>query len=67
MNLPIPLPALLPLIIFGLGFDSYCWLDIARSNRTKVLPKWLWVVIVAASFPIGGIIYLLAGRAQNDN
>jgi len=67
MNLPIPLSALLPLVIFAVGFDIYCWLDIARSQSTRGVPKWLWALIVACSFPVGGIVYLLVGRKQNDN
>ena len=67
MDLPAPLLAFLPLIIFALGFDIYCWLDIAHSNKTKGLPKWIWALIVAVSSPVGGIIYLLVGRGQDDN
>jgi hypothetical protein len=31
-------------------------------NDVRHLPKWLWVVIVIISIPVGGIVYLLAGR-----
>lgn len=50
-----------PLIVVALAFVIYCWVDIARSE-VRYLPKWAWAIIVAASVPLGGIVYLLVGR-----
>lgn len=57
----IPWAALAPLIVVALAFVIYCWVDIARSE-VRYLPKWAWAIIVAASVPLGGIVYLLVGR-----
>jgi hypothetical protein len=57
----IPWAALAPLFILAVAFVGYCLFDLAR-NDVRHLPKWLWVVIVIISIPVGGIVYLLAGR-----
>lgn len=57
-----PLAALLPIVLLMLAFDAYCLVDLSRS-RVRHLPKWAWaLVIVVVSAPIGGVIYLAAGR-----
>ncbi len=53
--------AIAPLLILGLAFVVYCWVDISR-NEVKHLPKWAWAVVAAISIPIGGIVYLAIGR-----
>jgi hypothetical protein len=50
-----------PILVLLLAFVIWCWIDISK-NEVRYLPKWLWAIIVAASVPMGGIIYLLVGR-----
>ncbi len=50
-----------PVIVLGLAFLVYCWIDIAR-HPVKHLPKWAWALISVMSIPAGGIVYLLVGR-----
>lgn len=57
----IPLAAVIPLILFALGFIAYCLVDLARSE-VRYLPKWAWTIICVISVPLGGVIYLLFGR-----
>ena len=57
--------ALAPLIVLAVAFDVFCWVDIARASNVRHLPKWLWALIVAASVPIGGLIYLAVGRERS--
>ncbi|MET8430278.1 MULTISPECIES: PLDc N-terminal domain-containing protein [unclassified Nocardia] len=57
----IPVAALVPLIVVGLGFVGFCWYDLSRT-RVKYLPKWAWAIICLISIPLGGIIYLIVGR-----
>ncbi|MFE3059850.1 PLDc N-terminal domain-containing protein [Nocardia sp. NPDC059239] len=57
----IPVAALVPLIVVGLGFVGFCWYDLSRA-RVKYLPKWAWAIICLISIPLGGIIYLIVGR-----
>lgn len=35
-------------IVLGVAlfaFVVYCWVDLARAERTRYLPKWLWAII----------------------
>jgi hypothetical protein len=57
----IPWAAVVPLVVLGLGFVVYCWVDISR-HEVRYLPKWAWVLLATLSIPLGGIIYLLVGR-----
>jgi hypothetical protein len=57
----IPVGALVPLIVLLAAFVGYCWWDIRRNN-VRYLPKWGWALLCVLSVPLGGIIYLLAGR-----
>ncbi len=53
--------ALAPFLALSLAFVIYCLVDLKRSN-VRYLPKWAWALICCISIPIGGIVYLLAGR-----
>ena len=59
----VPLP-LLALGLVGAGFVVYCWVDLARAGTVRYVPKWAWAIICVVSVPIGGIIYLAAGRER---
>ncbi len=61
----VPWAAIVPLIVVALGFVIYCWVDIARS-QVRYLPKWAWAIIVVASVPLGGLVYLLVGRESHS-
>ena len=62
----INIAAFAPLIIIALAFVIYCWIDISRCE-VRYLPRWLWSLIVVVSVPIGGIIYLVAGREPGSS
>ncbi|HEX9645733.1 MAG TPA: PLDc N-terminal domain-containing protein [Acidimicrobiia bacterium] len=57
----IPWAALVPIIVLAVGFVAYCLVDLSRSD-VRYLPKWTWAVICVVSVPLGGIVYLVAGR-----
>jgi ABC-2 type transport system ATP-binding protein len=44
-----------------LAFDAFCLVSLVRRRVTN-LPKWAWAVIICASFPWGGLAYLIFGR-----
>jgi hypothetical protein len=50
----------------GLGlaaaFDVCCIANVARADRVRYLPKWVWALICLVQTPLGGIIYLSVGR-----
>lgn len=53
-----------PLLILYAVYLVLLLRSIARS-RVRVLPKWAWAVVVAiVSPPVGGLIYLVGGRAE---
>ncbi len=60
-------PAFVPVLVVALAFLAYCWVDLARSGRTRYLPKWAWGIICAISIPLGGIIYLVLGRTRSHD
>ena len=56
-----------PFILIGavlLGFVVYCWVDLARANAVRYLPKWVWAIVCL--HPLGGIIYLFLGRDRRE-
>lgn len=57
--------AWVPVIVLGLAFVVYCWVDIAR-HEVRYLPKWVWAIIAAISIPIGGVVYLVIGREPGE-
>lgn len=58
------LAALAPIIVLVLGFAAYCVADVVRAPSTRYLPKWAWIAICLTSIPLGGLAYLLVGRAE---
>ena len=50
--------------IFLLAFVVYCWVDLARAEQVRYLPKWLWAIVCLISIPLGGILYLAFGKAR---
>ncbi len=62
----IPWAALAPVIVVGLGFVAFCWVDISR-NEVRHLPKWAWALICLLAVPLGGVFYLFVGRDQGGS
>jgi hypothetical protein len=56
--------ALLPVVIACVGFAIYCVVDVVRAEEVRYLPRWAWAIICLASIPLGGIFYLVLGRAR---
>jgi hypothetical protein len=60
---PSFLAALIPVLVLVVAFDVYCLVDLLRARSVRYLPKIVWaVIIVIVSSPLGGVIYLFAGR-----
>lgn len=59
----MPLEALLPVVVLAVAFVGYCLYDLSRSE-VRYLPKWAWALICVVSIPLGGVVYLLAGRQE---
>ena len=59
-----PLP-LLVLVVLALCFDGFCLADLARARQVRYLPKWGWALACLVQSPLGGIMYLSAGRVRS--
>lgn len=58
--------ALIPVLVIIAAFDVYCLVDLVRARSVRHLPKVVWaLIIVFISSPIGGVVYLFAGRDRN--
>jgi hypothetical protein len=44
------------------GWEFFLLTDLARAERVRFLPPWLWAVLCLAQIPLGGILYLAFGR-----
>ena len=58
--LPI-LPYLIPVAIVALVLLVAALIDLVRREKTRG-PKWLWLLIILASQPLGPILYFIIGR-----
>lgn len=52
------------LLLLACCFNGYCLADLARAGQVRYLPKWGWVLACFVQTPLGGIMYLSAGRVR---
>jgi hypothetical protein len=43
-------------------WEIFCLTDLARADHVRFLPRWAWAVLCLIQIPLGGVLYLLAGR-----
>ncbi len=55
---------LLPLAILAAAYLGFCYVELAR-RPARHLPKPVWALIITASIPVGGIVFLLVGRGES--
>lgn len=48
-----------------LCLDVFCLADLTLAGRVRYLPRWAWVLVCLAQCPLGGILYLSAGRVRS--
>jgi hypothetical protein len=56
--------ALIPLIVVAVAFVAYCLYDLWRSGAASPA-RWWWAAFIVLSIPLGGIVWLLAGRPRS--
>lgn len=56
------------LIIAVVALTIYCAVDVAQSRRLRVrlLPHWMWAVLVIAVPVVGPLAWLATGRPQEN-
>ncbi len=64
-NIEQYLPLLIPIAVLQLGLMIFALVDLIRRQRTKG-PKWMWALIILLINFIGPVVYLLAGREEDE-
>ena len=44
------------------GWEALCLTEVIRADRVRWLPRWAWAALCVFAIPVGGLLYLLAGR-----
>ncbi|MFG2043673.1 ATP-binding cassette domain-containing protein [Dactylosporangium sp. NPDC048998] len=53
----------LPIAALLLAFIMFCYAQLIR-RPARYLPKPVWALIILAQIPLGGVVYLIIGRAE---
>jgi hypothetical protein len=59
-------PVFAVVVVSGVGFLIFCLTDLARAKEVRYLPKWGWAIACLIQVPLGGILYLTAGRVHGE-
>ena len=60
--------ALAPLALLLIAFTAFCLIDLVRAPAVRYLPKPVWaLVIVAGSWPLGALAYLIIGKDRTGH
>lgn len=58
---------MLRFVLIGLAatFTLYAFIDAARTpaSEIQILPKWLWLLFIAVGWVVGGMLWMMIGRA----
>lgn len=60
----VPIAAILPLGLAWLGWLAYCLVAVFRAPAVRYLPRWAWALVCLVTVPLGGIVFLVLGRAE---
>jgi len=59
-------PLVAVVLVSCAAFVVFCLNDLARADEVRYLPKWGWAIACLIQVPLGGILYLTAGRIHGD-
>jgi hypothetical protein len=51
------------------GFVVFCLIDLARAEKVRYLPKWVWAILcvgLGLTIPWGGILCRVAGKDRSS-
>lgn len=60
----VPMAAILPLGLAWAGWLAYCLVAVVRAPAVRYLPRWAWALVCLLTVPLGGIAFLVLGRAE---
>ena len=55
--------------VLAVGFVGFCLVDLARAEKVRYVPKWVWAILclgLGLTIPFGGILYLVAGKDRSS-
>jgi Phospholipase_D-nuclease N-terminal len=55
-------PILIPIILIELALMVAAIVDLIRHPKTRILPRWVWVLLVLFFQIFGPILYFIIGR-----
>ena len=58
------LPYIIPLVLLQLILIIVALVDLARREKPRYLPKWIWAIVIVLGELIGPIVYLILGRGE---
>lgn len=61
---------LIPVLVLAAGFVVFCEVDLARAEKVRYLPKWVWAILcmgIGLTIPFGGIAYLVFGKVRRPH
>jgi hypothetical protein len=57
-------PILIPIILIELALMVAAIVDLIRHPETRILPRWVWILLVLFFQIFGPILYFVIGREQ---
>ncbi|MCL1906841.1 MAG: PLDc N-terminal domain-containing protein [Propionibacteriaceae bacterium] len=61
------LPILIPAAIIQLGLMVASLIHLATHPRVKLMPRWVWLIIIIVINTIGPILYFIVGRTDEED
>ena len=61
---------LIPVLVLAAGFVVFCEVNLARAEKVRYLPKWVWAILcmgIGLTIPFGGIAYLVFGKVRRPH
>jgi hypothetical protein len=58
------LPYIIPIVLLQLTLMIIALVDLIRREKTRLLPKWAWAIVIILGELIGPIVYLIFGREE---
>lgn len=64
LSAAVVLIGILLCLLFVVAFDVFCLLRLGTAETGRLVPRFVWAVLIVGASPIGGVVYLLAQRLR---
>jgi hypothetical protein len=58
------IPMLIPIILIEIALMVAAIVDLVKHPKTRILPRWAWILVVLFFQIVGPILYFIIGREQ---